>query len=610
MFIRKKTKVDPASKKEYHTYQLVKSVRTPKGPRQQILLSVGHNAALSDKERKLLANRIEELYAGFENIITPYPDHIESLAQIFSKQLINKASQNIPCNIPKSDHTQDFERVDVNSFIHGHCRTVGLEHICLKTVQKLKLDRKMQELGFTRREIDLAIGVIIGRLVKPASERSTYFWLQNHTALDELMGTDFSHLSLNQLYKIGDRLLRKKPELEDHLAAVEEDLFSLDNTVVLYDITNTYFEGSAAGTKKARRGRSKEKRSDCPLISLGLVLNREGFPLKSHIYEGNISEPNTLQKIIEELCESRHKQSVIVLDAGFASNDNLQWLREQKQPYIVCSRKRSDPPPNFKSVYDFSQEKGKNVVKATLVKKHDESGVVELFCHSTAREEKENAIKNLFQLRFEEALDKLNQGLTKKGCTKQYKKVVEKIGRLKQQYSRVSRFYQIDVAKEENGPRATTVSYTCDIQSMANSYSGLYCLQCWGLEWNAERLWKTYIMLTKVEEGFRCLKSELGLRPIFHQIDSRIDAHLFISLLGYHIMQSILYQLNQKGIEIRWQTLRDIMATHTRVTTSFNNDKGQVIHVRSSTVAEPLQKKIYGALNLSSRPGRRTKTVV
>lgn len=615
MFIRETIKKDKNTKKIYYSYQLVESYRTDRGPRQRILLTIGHNGSLTKTDRKLLANRIEELATNVQTLFD-YPDYIESLARSFTRQLIKKKSviNGDRSNVEEQIQTNepDFETIDLNSVEHNNCRTAGLEHVSLETIRKLEVDKKLRKLGFTKREVEVAIGSIIGRLVNPRSEHATHFWLKNNTALDELLGCDFSRLSLDQLYQISDKLLGNKIKIEKHLATVEENLFSLDNTIVLYDLTNTYFEGTACCSEKAKRGRSKEKRNDCPLVCLGLVLNQEGFPLSSSIYEGNISEPSTLEDIVNELKESSKSTSppTIVLDAGIATEENLKWLRGQKQPYVVCSRNKFEPPKDLEKNYDFIREKKNNIVKASLVKKEDDSGEFELFCHSTTREQKESAIKSLFQLRFEEELKKLNNGLSKKGCTKKYDKVLEKIGRLKEKYSRVSRFYEIGVDKANEGPNAIRVSYTCNTQSITDQYSGFYCLRCWGLDWDAEKLWMTYVMLTKVEEGFRCLKSELGLRPIFHKFDHRIDGHLFITLLAYHIMQSVIYQLGLKGIHVRWQTLKDIMASQTRVTSTFQNNKGQTIHVRSSTQAEPLQKEIYDALNITLRPGRRVKSIV
>jgi len=340
MFIRKKSKTDSKNNKKYHTYQLVESVRTPSGPRQRILLSIGLNKDLSKVNQKMVANRIEEILHCYPKTFVPYPKKVEQLAQLFAKQLIAKEALETPnpesSNEGKTINNKEFAKVDLNSIVHSNCRTVGLEYITLETVRKLMLESKLQELGFSKKDIDIAIGIIIGKLVKPNSERSTHAWLKNQTALPELINCDFNRISQNRVYKISDKLLLKKDVLEAHLSTVEDDLFSLDSAIVFFDITNTYLEGSGAHSKKAKRGRSKEKRSDCPLVALGLVINSDGFPRKSKIYEGNISEPSTLKQILTELRDSNQsKLPIIVLDAGFATEENLKWLREERFPYIV-----------------------------------------------------------------------------------------------------------------------------------------------------------------------------------------------------------------------------------------------------------------------------------
>lgn len=673
MFIRKKSKTDPKNNKKYYTYQLVESVRTANGPRQKILLSIGLNKNLSHINQKMVATRIEEIIHCYHDTLVAYPKEVEELAQLLAKQLIAKKSLKTTTDLsgnlaentvleisennspegkvkdatqPVSDQkfasdslaslekksqerifektstvedsiknsstsSKDFANVDLNSVVHSNCRTVGLEHITLETIRKLEIDSKLRELGFSKREIDLAIGVIVGKLVKPTSERATHIWLQNQTALPELIDCDFQKISQHRVYKISDRLISKKDSIESHLANIEDDIFSLDNTVVFFDITNTYLEGSGKKSGKAKRGRSKEKRTDCPLIALGLVINSDGFPRKSKIYEGNISEPSTLKKNLTELRDSNPaKKPIVVLDAGIASEENLRWLREKGFPYIICARNKGDPPTDLKENYDFIQEKKSNVVKASLSKIDEETGEVSLYCHSTGREEKEKAIKDSNKDKFENELKALNKGLAKKGCTKNYKKVLEKIGRLKEKYSKISRFYAIDVTKKGNSENAEKVAFKCNSESIDETYSGFYRLRSWGLDWNAERLWKTYTMLTRVEDGFRALKSDLGMRPVFHQKEGRIDGHLFITILAYHVLQSILYQLGTKGIHIRWQTLRNIMSTQTRVTSSFQDDKNNTVHVRSSTVAEPKQKEIYNALGIPANPGGYNKSVI
>ena len=548
-------------------------------------------------------NHIEELISGIKTLL-PYPKKVEKLAQVFAKQLVAKTSETIPdVSIEKSE--TDFETVDLHSLSHEHCRSVGLEHIALETIRKLHLDQKLLELGLSKREVETAIGVVVGRLVKPGSERKTHYWLQNLTGLDELIGCHFSPLSMRKVYEVSDVLLSKKDHLENHLAQKEKDLFAFENAIVFYDLTNTYFEGSALGVPKAKRGHSKEKRSDAPLITLGLVLNQEGFPQRSHIFAGNVSEPSTLEEVIKNLQVSQKEKPIIVLDAGFSTEDNLRWLRKHHFPYLVCSRKREKVHLNDE--YETIYNKNNDPIKVALLEK-DASGEAELVCHSLAREQKECSIRKLHQERFEKALQQLKEGLQKKGRRKNYLKIIERISRLKQKYSRVSQHYDIRVEKDDH--HAKQITWTCDTESLNQRHKGTYCLRVHGIDWKEEKLWKTYVMLTKVEEGFRCLKSELGLRPIYHQKETRIEGHLFISTLAYHVMQTILYQLDQANIHIRWETLRMIMSSQTRVTTSFKNDKGKTIHVRSTTSSEPIHREIYAALNISNKPGRRTKSII
>jgi len=296
----------------------------------------------------------------------------------------------------------------------------------------------------------------------------------------------------------------------------------------------------------------------------------------------------------------------LTVDAGIATKDNLEWLRDNNYSYIVCSRSKMRLPENLE--YTIVKEEGENIVKASCVNQ-ESTGEKLLFCHSTAREQKEFSMKVLLQSRFEEELKKLSDGLTKKGCLKKYDKILEKIGRLRANHRRVSAAYSIIVGKGEQG-NATSISWNIKKGFFDKSSFGHYCLRSFGLDWQADKLWKIYMTLIRVEDGFRCLKSELGLRPIYHKIGRRVDGHLFISILAYHLMQSILHRLKGRGIRIRWDTLRNIMCSQTRVTTTIKNSCGEMIHIRSSTVPEPHQNEIYKALGISSRPGRTTKTVI
>ena len=604
MFIRKTKKIDKKTKKEYYIYQLVESYRTERGPRQKILLNLGTELCfLSESDRKQLANRIEEILSGIKTFFETSSE-IEQLAKTFSKQVLRKKVLVEEKKPLLNNEEQEFHSIDINSLEHEQAKTVGLEHIAYETYKKLEIEKKLLEAGLTKRQIEILTGIIIGKLVKPGSELSTYNWLQKCSGIDELIGTDFSRLSLNMVYQASDNLLKHKDLLEEHLASKEQDLFSLDNTIILYDLTNTFFEGRSEKIQKAARGHSKERRSDAPLVTLGLVLNKLGFPIKSKILPGNVSEPSTLQEAINSL-ENKKKSPIIIIDAGIATKENLEFLREKKYKYIVSKRGRSCEIPHDVSL-EVIKEKKDQLIKAGE-KKDLDTGEKLLYCHSKACEKKEIAMLSLLQKSFEASLKIASEALLKKRGMKDYHKVLERIGRLKERHNKISSNYNISVKASKDGKRAISITWNKISKKLENRFQGAYILRTYGLDWSPKDLWETYMMLTRVEEGFRCLKSELGLRPIFHKIDRRVEGHLFITVIAYHIMQTVLHQLRNAGIFIRWEKLRCFMCTQVRVTTTMKTKDSKNLHFRSSTNPESFHQEIYRALKLSQKPGKKTK---
>lgn len=600
MFIRKTRKKDPISKKEYYIFQLVESFRTEKGPRQRILLNLGTDINLSDEDRKLLANRIEDLLNGYNQTLLSCPSEIEQLAEKYAAQLVRQPS--VQSN-PEEKPAEHYQSVDLDSLHHHCCRTIGLEHISYETLKVLGIEQKLFDLGITDRQVKIAIGVIVARLVRPASERATHNWLRTQSGIDEVVGTDFTKLGLRSVYQSGDILLRHKGSLEAHLRKKEESLFDLEDTVVLYDLTNTYFEGTAQSIKKAARGHSKERRTDRPLITLGLVLDKHGFPLHSEILPGNVSESKTLEKALDRLVNKQHTKPIVVLDAGIASEENLQYLREKSYRYIVAARNRSvDVPPDLE--FELVKQEKTNLVHASQVKDSDSQETI-LYCHSTQRQEKEEGMKSLLRSRFESDLKRASEALSKKGGTKSYDKVVERIGRLKERHKRISSYYDIEVQPNTTGSKAESITWELKEHKLNQRFQGAYYLRAYGLEWSSKELWNTYVMLTKVEEAFRCLKTDLGLRPIFHQIDGRVDAHLFITVIAYHVMQTILHKLARSNMSMRWSTLQGYMASQVRITSTMRLQTGQQVHIRTTTQPEFIQKQIYEALELSCAPCKR-----
>ena len=610
MFIRKVPHKDKKNRKEYFTYKLVESVRTERGPRQRDVLNLGVNFDLPREQWKELANCIEGTLTG-QRPLFDYPKKISTLARKYAREITRQQAQAIG---EAEDVPSDYQVVDVNSVDNENIRSVGAEHVVYETMRHLGLDRKLRSFGLTRMQLALTMGVIAGRMIAPGSERATHQWLLNRSGLDELMGVDLSNVSLDSVYKASDILLKNQDALEEHLRRTEGQLFALDEKIILYDLTNTFIEGTGKYNPKARYGgKSKEKRSDCPLVTLGLVLDVQGFPKKSRIYEGNVSEPKTLEAMIDGLSiEDRGEGSLfkptIILDAGIATEDNIEWLKGEEYRYIVVSRKKKTAiPPDVSMVAVKQDDRDQTVLVEAGLSKNKDADELELYCHSVEKEKKEEGIKNKFQKRFEFELVKARNALDLKNGTKRYDKVLERIGRLKERYRSVARGYKIAVEKDRETDKAKDIKWS---RKETEKTSGVYCLRTNREDLDVQQIWDIYTMLTDIEDAFRCMKSELGLRPIHHQKEARCDGHIFITVIAYHLMHTIRHKLRQRSVRFCWTTIRRQLSTQVRTTTTMKREDNKVIRIRKSSKAEPVHEVIYDALNLSHRPGRIEKTIL
>jgi len=609
MYIRRTTIKSRKDGRQYYTYRLVESERIGKRVHQHTLINLGIGFSLPRNQWSELASRIQEIISG-EHKLFDAPQEIEGFAQKYAAQIIQARDK----SKSKKDQ-QDYREVDVDSLEMIRPRSVSCEHVALEAFNSLKLGEYLKILGFNGPQLAAATGTIIGRMCQPGSELATHYWLHNVSGLGELIDYDLSKINLYKMYTISDQLLKNKEAIEKHLYLQEKDLFGFKETITLYDLTNTYFEGSSKANKLGKRGHSKEKRSDCPLVTLAIMLDSSGFPKCSNVFEGNISEPVTLEKMIKGMERKNISQELlkppkatIVMDAGIASEDNIEWLKGNDYPYIVVSRKRHRQFNEEEAV--VVKEDQDCTVKAQKVIDSENNEVL-LYCHSTQKEKKEQAIHDRFTMRFEEALTSLEAGLQKKGCLKKYDKVLEKLGRLKQKYSKASKLYKIELSKDEKSGNA--VKITWDRQAAPDTkdgFPGVYCLRTSHMELNENTLWHTYTMLTDLEAVFRALKSELGMRPVFHQITKRVTGHLFISVLAYHLVHSIRYRLKRADITSSWSDLRKQLAGQNRVTISMQCKNDDVVHVRKSTRPEPRQQKIYSALGICSHPGRTNKKII
>lgn len=567
---------------------------------------------------KLLADRIEAILTGQESLFT-VPPTVEIPAQHYAQLLLHKkVTLHRAFDTYETETVPEYATVDLNSVTTTRIRTVGAETVGLSMFRELKLDTCLHQAGFSSEQVNLAALSVVGRLVHPASERGTRHWLQTTSGLGELLGMDTRGLSHNALYRIADRLYLEKEILERHLRLMERDLFSLEEKIILYDLTNTYFAGEARGNPKAKRGKSKQKRHDRPLVTLGLVVDEMGFPKVSRIFEGNVSEGKTLLQMIKELREEvgvvwqeeevqvRNHRVTVVMDAGLAWEDNLSLLLREGYDYVVVARNR---PVDFSEINPDRlmtiKQEGDEKVEIALFEGEKENV---LFCKSSKRLLKETAIRERFQKGFEEGLDQIVGSLTKKRGTKKYEKVLERIGRLKEKYAPMGQFYRIDVTEKDG--KVTAIQWDFDKQQEAEDrYNGSYFLRTTRKDLSQESIWRLYVMLTQVEDAFRSLKEELKLRPIFHQKEQRSDSHLFITVLAYHLLNSIQVRLRWSGIHIRWGRLRMFLSTHALVTTSMTTKDNKRIYIRGCSEPEPFHRQIYQALGLPLKPIKPKKVV-
>ncbi|WP_291863792.1 IS1634 family transposase, partial [Accumulibacter sp.] len=469
----------------------------------------------------------------------------------------------------------------------------------LHALTELGIIDQLGELGVNGVVRASIIGNLIGRMGHPGSERATWNWLQKQSALGELIDVDYLSMSHMSLYRASDVLMKHREAIEARLFGTVRTLFGLEETITLYDLTNTYFEGEVPSNRKAKRARSKEKRSDCPLITLGLVLDGSGFVRRSQTFEGNVSEAGTLAGMLTGL--GAPAGALVIMDAGIATEANVAWLVEHGYRYLVVRRGGTRQFDETQAVtIETADEQPLRLQKALS----EDGKELQLFCHSPNRQFKEEAMLESFSQRFEAGLQQILDGLAKPRAEKRPDKLCERIGRLKQKSRGASQHYTVDLVTDESGKRVAAITWQkVPREGSQATHPGVYCLRTNQLDWDEERLWRTYTLLTDLESVFRSLKSELGLRPVYHHKEDRADGHLFITVLAYQCVQFLRVKLKAAGIHDSWATLRETLSVQRRVTTTFRQRDGRTLHVRKATSAEPELMAIYRALGVNPQPG-------
>lgn len=417
----------------------------------------------------------------------------------------------------------------------------------------------------------------------------------------------------DSLYRNLDRLHPRRVEIEAALAERERTLFSLDQTVFLYDLTSTYFEGRALGNPKAKRGHSRDQRGDCKQVVVGLAVTREGFPLAHEVLEGNRNDSTTNALFTlapwmrcwtrwGKRVELRGEQTVVV-DRGMSQEANLEKIRTRGLHYLVAAQQGE----RDQWLEEFEQGEGFEEVKREPsprnpyqrkseieVKMRRSGSVTHVLCISSERKEKDRAIRETQEKRLVADLEKLKQRAEKgQGKKAEPGEIFQSMGRLRERYPRVARYYQMSYDSQ-------TKQFDYPVneakRSKAEKLDGSYLLKTDRADLSAEEIWRIYVLLTRAEAAFRALNSPLAERPIFHQKPGRVEAHIFPCVLAYHLLISIEKTLLNQGVHTSWATVRETLKTHQVATVVLPTGGGMELRIRKGTTPEQAHRELYRKL--------------
>ncbi len=499
-----------------HVYwALVESYRTKRGPRQRVV------AYLGDLDER---GRLGVRQAATGRSRTRQPSLLEEEEEPF------------------------WVEVDASGVRVENSRQFGGPWLGLQLADQLALPQFLAATIPRGREdiawSSMALVLVLSRLCEPSSELYIAEHFYRHSALADLLGIPECKINTQRLYRSLDALLPHKEALETHLKNELGTLFNLEYDLLLYDVTSTYFEGEAKGNPLAQRGYSRDQRGDCKQVCIGLVVSRCGIPLGYEVFAGNRHDVTTLQEVVETM-EARYGKAdrIWVVDRGISSEENLEYLREGQRRYIVGT-----PKSMLKRFEQQLLSEDWHAIREGLEVKlcpSPEGDETFVLCRSSDRREKEAAMQERFESRIETALRKIQAN-----CRKRRQdpiKIATQIGRLLQRNSRAARIFQIDI-QDQHGRAVVRWSRKRTQREWSALSHGCYLLRTNIQDWSEEELWKAYIQLTEAEEAFRIQKNDLRIRPVWHQKEDRVLAHILVCFLAYVLWKTLGRWCHAKGL--------------------------------------------------------------
>lgn len=574
---------------------------TPAGPRHRTICNLGKMDPGPKEDWLALAERIQMALGGQPSL---FPD--ARVDQAVAKVRERRARPATPApeeSFPGETAVPDVVPVRTSGVQCQDLRKAGPLHVGHQMWQRLQMDAVLKAAGMASSARKLTEVMTLNRLVNPCSELAMVGWSRRE-AVSDVLGVDAEKLNEDRFYRNMDKLHGKRMEIERELYAREKSLFSLEGSLVLYDLTNTYFEGQALRNPKAKRGHSKERRTDCKLVAMGLMLDGDGFPIGHEVHAGNTIDGTTVKGMLDALEARTGRQggSLVVMDRGFASADNLKQVRERHYDYLMAGfqQQRNGLAKDFEDLDGWEEIQPSSNKVPVQIKRIEKDDEVLLLCVSPARAEKERAIRERQEKRLVKDLEALAKTVAKaqdRGEPLEDREMGERIGRMRERYPRAGRYYHVE---REGGVLGWTL--LIEKHARAAELDGAYFLRTSRKDMGPEEIWRTYITLTRIESAFRDLKGTLDMRPVYHQKEIRVETHIFLAVLAYHLQAGIERTLKEAGDHTSWEALREELGTHQVVTTLLPTADGRTLAIRKGSIPDRRVGEIYRHLGMHPEP--------
>lgn len=628
MYISKAKKyreTEDGTVKGYPYYRLTKSYRDANGnPRTRSVLCLGELEGFSKEERDELADMLTVMIEKGQYVMHENQKLYEKSMELYSKYRESRyALENDPLLKAEAarkerERLRDAVTVRLDSLTQHCARTVGPENLCNSTLRMLKIREFLTMKGWTREQVDLALMQVISRAIYPYSELKTVRYLRDNSALPELFKIKKECITKDALYKSAVRLWEVHREMEDWLHERVRSIFDLEEDILLFDITNTYLEGRMQDSGLCQYGRSKEKRDDCKIVVLAAVVNTEGLLVRTMIYEGNRADSTTLKEVIGSLKDSTSPdvRKIVVMDAGFYTKKNVEWLETNDFRYITVLPSGSTRfKPSDKEIVRHEDCKHQEIRLQAGTVEIDGKENKALLVDSDAKVLKEKSMYEQACRRYEEGLEAIKAGIARKGGVKKRDAVNNRLGKLHKAYGAVRRDYTVTFKYEGTGNNEKAISmewsHNAEREEKVRALHGKYVLLTNLEETDERNIWKFYNVIRTVEETFHVLKTDLDIRPVYHKSDTGIKAHLNLAVLGYWLVSVTKQRLKLKKYpNVRWDEIIRIASTQVVVTARMETADGHLLEVRQSTEAEDMLSTIYRLLDINPAPLGKIKSVV